>query len=290
MSQFSEQILTKIDLYVTGKLSPVEATQFESEIATDVALQNEVSFQQDIVESIRMERTLQLKTKLQAIDVSSTSWWASKGFLGGSAAALFVGMASFMYWEYSKNDDTPFTHAMEKPVISAYEEYSETDAMANSTTATLEDANGESSSADMRASSLPNTTETEDNNTNINVNAPALTLNTEEEKGITTNSLASLDDLKSVEILNSAKANIDIQIVKKTKKLYYQFYDQKLFLFGNFDGSPYEVIEIDTHFGKEFYLKFDKSYYTIQNGIVDKTPLEKITNSALVEKLNELNH
>ena len=293
MSQLSEQVLEKIDLYLTNKLSPIESTQFESEIASDPVLSEEVNFQKDIINSIKSNRQLELKSRLQGIEVSSKSKWFSKSFLGGVAAATILGTAGFIYYQYTKNDDNP--HRIAENESTVLEFTPKTISTEENQLSLHDETTNDITSNDIQATSNTvedeNNTETESINYN-DINVPEIELNANSENEISTNSLATIDNLESVEIMKGGGASeINIEFYSpNAKKLAYKFYDQKLYLFGKFNTkNPYEVIEINTKFGKEFYLKFDKSYYTIKKGIVDKTPLIKVENSQLIEKLNGLN-
>jgi len=283
MSQLSEQILEKVDLYLTDNLSPIDKTQFESEIASNSVLREEVDFQKDVVNSIKENRRLELKSRLQNIEVSSKSKWMSKNFFGGVAATVVLGLIGFSYYEYTKNDNNPDLTAQNRIFITDFKAQ-------DNNIATIDDIKNPT----YLTEETEKITEEKEENTDIdleNINVPNLEINTTDEQNVSNNSLATLDDLESVEIMNSGAVNVEIEFKNpNSKHLAYKFYDQKLYLFGKFNTkNPYEVIEINTKFGKEFYLKFDKSYYTIENGMVDKTPLFKVDNSKLIKKLEELN-
>ena len=56
MSYINEQMIERIDDYLSGDLSAIESTQFESEIASSPELQGEVNFQSDVINSIKENR------------------------------------------------------------------------------------------------------------------------------------------------------------------------------------------------------------------------------------------
>lgn len=282
----SDQILEKIDSFLTGKMTPIERTQFESEIATDPNLASEVQFQQQIIKSIKQNRMLELKSKLQTIEVSSKSRWLSQSFMGGAAATLALTIIGFTYLQYVKHDDNPHINAKN---INHNTEYQILTKNTNTEAEAISSDNEIANTPTIDNSKKPENIE--ESITYDNVSAPNLSLNTEDDKTITNNSLSTLDNLESVEIMKSGAVDVEIEFKNtNAKSLAYKFYDQKLYLYGKFNTkNPYEVIEINTKFGKEFYLKFDKAYYTIQSGMVEKTPLTEIVNETLIEKLNHLN-
>lgn len=282
MSEINEQMIEKIDLYLTGNLTPIESTQFESEIASNPELQNEVNFQSEIVNSIKESRRLELKSRLSNIEVSSKSKWFSNTAIGGIAATVIVSFSIFGYNEYTKHDNNPTIIAQEQEVASFDERNN----------AGITNTNTE---LNVYNKIIQSTSNTENNNeedkSNLDltdVNAPDFAINDTEEEAVTNNSLATIKDVEKVNILSSGAANVAVEF-KGGRKLAYKFYDEKLFLFGKFnEAKPYEVIEIKTHFGKEFYLKFNNDFYTIVKGKIDKTPLTKIENNKLIKKLNDL--
>jgi len=279
MSDLPEQMINKIDNYLTGNLSPIESTQFESELASNVALQEEVEFQSEIIDSIKEYKRLELKSRLNKIKVSTKSKWFGKIAITGIAASVTIATIGLFYYEYTKFDINPIYTARDKQIISNYEEYTHTEPeVLNLNTEEQVEVREEFSPIIEEEKTIDLT----------DVSAPNLSINDSEDRELTNNPLETIEDLESVSILSSGGANVEIEF-KKGKKIAYKFFDQKLFLFGKFNkSSPYEVIEIKTQFGKEFYLKFDNSYYTIKKGVVDKTPLIKIDNNRLIKKLNNL--
>lgn len=280
MSYINEQMIERIDDYLSGDLSAIESTQFESEIASSPELQGEVNFQSDVINSIKENRRLELKSRLSNIEVSSKSKWFSNTAIGGIAATVIIGSAIFGYSEYTKHDNNPTLIAQEQEVT-VFEERLITRATTNT--------DEETSIEIILPSDDSQITEEKGDKLDLTeVTAPDLTINDSEDESVTTNSLATIKNVDNVNILSSGAANVAVEF-KGGRKLAYKFFDDKLFLFGKFnEAKPYEVIEIKTHYGKEFYLKFESDYYTIVKGKVEKTPLTKIGNHKLIKKLNDL--
>src|SRR5699024_6314417 len=69
---------------------------------------------------------------------------------------------------------------------------------------------------------------------------------------------------------------------------HYKFYNNKLYLYGDFKNIPYEIIELNTISGKSLYLYYKDSFYYLESNQMEVSPLQQIKDEKLIEELDSL--
>lgn len=69
---------------------------------------------------------------------------------------------------------------------------------------------------------------------------------------------------------------------------HYQFLDNKLFLYGDFGQTPYEIIALNLAEGRHLFLKYDTRFYTIDSQQTEVAPLQAIEDSVLINALKNI--
>ncbi|MEQ9307751.1 MAG: hypothetical protein RJQ14_27825, partial [Marinoscillum sp.] len=87
------------------------------------------------------------------------------------------------------------------------------------------------------------------------------------------------------EISKSETTVVDVKTVqKKNESLKYKYFDGKLFLYGDFNDNPYEILEINGTTDRRLFLFYNKAFYSIE--ITDKIQeLSPIGNGKLIDEL-----
>jgi len=84
----------------------------------------------------------------------------------------------------------------------------------------------------------------------------------------------------------SSLDNLQIEKIKDKKhNLYYQYYNNKLFLYGDFDSKPYEILELNTIKDKLIYLYFEDKYYGLNQNQIDIAALSVIKDKVTLSNL-----
>jgi hypothetical protein len=95
------------------------------------------------------------------------------------------------------------------------------------------------------------------------------------------NQFNNLDKIKE-----NAESTVTVSTVKdKKNKFHYKFFENKLYLLGDFTDMPYEIIELNSAKGKSYFLYYNDSFYKLNTEEVKPTPLVKIENDSLVNEL-----
>lgn len=279
-----ENQIERIEEYHSGNMSPEETASFEKELDSDPSLKAESNFQSDIVNGIKEYRKTQLKTRLNAIDVSP-GWmeFAQQSALvksfGGLAVATAIGSGVYLLAD-TKEDlaiepSGEVVSHVEMNVPAAKEiqfeltlpsiivaekaeerreavEETEVDPIQPKTSAAVtklvtEDSKAQEKTKETFAPSFsaPNVAEISDN---AEVGSATL----DEVPSVATSTEGGLKPIE-VETKNS-----------KNSKIKYKYFDGKLFLTGNFNEEPYEILEINSASGRRIYLLHMKKYYEVK--------------------------
>lgn len=269
-----------IDSYLRGDLSGSDLEAFKSTVGSDPGLKQEIDFQQDIVNSLKQYRHQQLKSRFNSVEIPA-SGLNNSVFLKFAASigivAILIG--SFVVWEQQQKhiavDSIPKTSVPET-------------ASANNTTVY----------STKTASAKPQAKETSSAKNTVTTPAES------NKKGTVSNDVFSEEiateqyspeainrDFNMPEI-NDHTSNSTIQDVKvniiKEKSLGYRFFNNQLFLHGNFSNSPYELFELNSTPDKQLYLYFETNYYELLQGKTKITALNPITDSNTLIQLNQL--
>lgn len=97
----------------------------------------------------------------------------------------------------------------------------------------------------------------------------------------------NVNNLESIGISESEEGNkVEIEQVKRNNKVrQYKFEEGKLYLYGDFSGDPYELLEINSKGQKTLYFYHHKLYYRLDRYQKSATTFEQITNKKLIREL-----
>lgn len=292
-----------IDNYHSGRMSESEMADFKKMLESDPAIKAESDLQSDIVNGLKEYRKLELKARLDAIEVGPT-WieFAQQSTLlkslGGVVIASLIGTGIYFFGERPESQDLiePATvdaqgmesiefvwdlgkeepevsNELEKPSNVSEnntDNIDEEEVVETTPVAIVEDveeAKKEVKQAFKPSFEAPNAETVEDGEEFAGAGLDEIPNNIDGKKS---------DDPIDVETENS-KSNV----------IKYKYYDGKLFLNGDFDNSPYEILEINSSTGRRIYVYYLGDYYKV--GIADKlTELPKVKDSDVISELKLL--
>ena len=287
----------QIDNYHSGRMSESEMTDFERMLESDPAFKAESDLQSDIVSGLKEYRKLELKSRLDAINISST--WVEfvqqstlLKSLGGIILISVIGTGIYFYGEEPETMIPPRPITVEVPETESIEfVWGMGEEEANSTARLEKPQKAEVSEPTGKTVKLTtpeaakSVSETEEQVKKEafkpDFEAPNLEF-IEDESGFTA---TGLDKIPESKVSANASAPIDVQTEISTNDVIrYKYYDGKLFLNGDFDKAPYEILEIISSNGRRIYVYYLGSYYMV--GIADKlTDLPEVKDT---DALNEL--
>ncbi len=302
-----ENQIDKIEQYHSGNMSPEEAVSFEKELAADPSLKAESDFQSEIINGIKEYRKSQLKTRLDAIDVSP-GWFefAQQSTLvksfGGIALATAIG--SGVYFLADTKEDIPqpkeianiesisdmtvpvyevpqFEWAIKELETVETKNIEKEQNVARGETAAIESANRNEAAPTSTQTTVSEVEEKQEESFTPDFSAP-------DAGDVSDNSeisSATLDEVTEVASTKSELQPIEVETKNsKGSKIKYKYYDGKLFLNGNFSKEPYEILEINSANGRRIYLLHLNKYYEVK--INDRlSELPEVTDIKLIREL-----
>lgn len=281
-----------IDDYLSNRLRGAEKEAFDKQLQNDPALRSELEFQKQIIEGIRNARAAELKSMLGKVPVGGTT--VSMDFsvvrmAAGLIAAGVIGAAIYFYM--TRGELPPFDKAA-TDLNKKTEEIKQREPVEQDKTQVAPDSN-ENPKADEATPAIKEDVSGKEKKTSpkqsdeikpaekpkLDVANPSDELSSDDPKK---------DEATSIRRGDITPSHIAVALDSSNKKydFHYQFAGSKLMLYGSFDRSLYEVLEIngDNH---AVFLFYKDAYYLLDEKETKITKLEPITDAGLVSKLRE---
>lgn len=292
-----ENLETKIELLAKGKLSDSEANELIENSNSDLGLKSEIAYEKYITKAVSEHRKMALKARLQSIPTvpitnSTFGNLGTNSILAIKSAAVVVaslGLGASVYF-YSQSSENKTENTTE--IVSKNETIELNPISESNTTNPNKDINeatekqilpSENSLAEPKTTSkvVQKPTKTQKNVPNM--------LAFEDNSQAEIN--ANMDETPLVNPLETQIhkiTSIDIKNITDGKfKFHYLLKDNILTLYGNFEASPYEIIERNDNKNTFLYLFYNKNYYFLQNTDSEIHKLKKIDDKELVSDLSD---
>ena len=268
-----------IDDYLSNRLNEQDRTAFEHQLQGDPTLKGDVEFQRQVVQGVRQARAVELKNLLNNVPVSGISWSGGKA----AASVITAGLVAVSLYIYFKEDIQPVT-----PIEEIQQEITTPPAdnlVEHSVTPMPEQSANERTSAGTeqlkeKPKVLKETaTSTPVRKPDIQVVDPSSEL-TESKPEATANVAHGRSEI------SASKMEVMTGLSDKKHNFHYQFSQGKLLLYGPFDKSLYEILEIHGE-GHAVFLFYKENYYLLDERQEEITELKYIRDAELIKKLKE---
>ena len=266
-----------IDDYLANRLQEQDSIAFELEMEGDPALKEELAFQKQIVESVKHARAVELKAMLNNVPVGGGSWSGGKIAAGVISAGI---IATSLYFYF--NGEDAIINANEEIQQEVIQPGGDKNKVENAEVVTTEETNkdaanetGANNSKEI-AKDIKTKVSKPVQKPDIQVVDPSEELT--EEKGTNVNPGRSEISTSKMEVITESS--------DKKHTFHYQFVQGKLLLYGPFDKSLYEILEIHGE-GHAVFLFYRENYYMLDERQSKITPLGAIQDTELLKKLKE---
>lgn len=301
----------KIEAYLAGNLGAADKLALEEGMMKDPLLKNEVELQNDIIESLKNSRKIQLKNRLNNIDVSTATTGVSSavkiaasfitvGIIGAGVYYLSVISSN----KHKENVTVVLNENVQAPTIKGEENSANQNSNTNPESSTIiyqdnRTSASEQNNTDAQKATASNKTTTGNTSSAVNNrnNVPSASAESRVPNGViaeTETDRLSRDMTINIPDgaigeTNVGKAeDIDVNISDKDKKEFsYQYYNNKLFLYGDFNEQPYNLFEINSPKSKHLYLFFDGKYYELKSNQTKVTRLKEVKDASVLKHLNK---
>lgn len=282
---------SQLEAYFSGTMSETDRILFEGRVESNPELKAEFDRQNDIVEGLKAHRRAELKTRLNNISVEPTL--IGTLMQGSMMKSLTYGLTAVMvatggYFFYNK--EAAIEYHIE--ALNAKTEYSLNSALNTNTLAQLDYRfKGNLQMLDyVEAAPVLKKRETVEElpKQSIAFEVPEVAPSHEEAfdgMAVDFNAMDRIDQVSGI----SEVDKVNIQTISSRKyNFHYRMEDNRLFLYGKFNESPYEIIEISTPGSKKLFFYYHGDFYQLRKNASSITPLSKIENRELIHELDEI--
>lgn len=282
-----------VSSYLDNELSELDRLDFENKLTHNSELKEEYSFQKNMIEGIKEVRRFELKTRLSNIPIN-TPLYQTIAFKAIVVASISAGIGFGAYYLFESRSDILLSDIdLKRNQITNTEENTIPE-IPKAITPIFTEKPKKEKVVEIISQEKPKT-EVIAKNTEVKVEPKIIQPNV-----IQPDVVESFDDeyieLKNsnsdyqINNLDNIKENVEstfevATIKDKRNKFHYKFFESKLYLLGNFNEAPYEIIELNLNKGKTYFLYYNDSFYSLNSEQVKPTPLVKIENDSLLNEL-----
>lgn len=266
-----------IDDYLANRLNEQDKKAFEHQMEGDPALKEEVEFQQQVVHGVRQARAIELKSMLNNVPLGGTSWSGGKI----AAAVVSAGLVATSLYFYLKEDAQTVS-----PIEEQHQEIATPPADNTVEPSVVPTPESKESTPSNAVQAKEKSKALKENRVSAPVRKPDIQVVdpsselTETKEAVTANATPARSEI------SASKMEVMTGLSDKKHNFHYQFVQGKLLLYGQFDKSLYEILEIhgDSH---AVFLFYKENYYLLDEQQSEITALEYIRDAQLLKKLKE---
>lgn len=274
--------IEKIAAYFENELSEAEKQDLLKELDSNPELKSEFDFQEQVIEGIKATRKAELKEMLNNVPVASVGTSSSsflyKTLIGG-AATIIVG--SGIYWYYIGSNEP--SESVQEPVTIEYQE-KESTVEIDDIIPVVEDKELANSETIINTTKVVESAKTSPKAATPTVDMPEMPTDSFDSQTLPEESLEVPKTIRNASVNLNSKIDVEVKM-KKKYNFHYQFVSGKLVLYGDFDDSLFEVLELNDEDESNLYLYYKSNYYYIKDKSGEIVELKEVKDKALIQKL-----
>jgi hypothetical protein len=298
----------RLDDYLLGKLSTEEHAAMEANLAADSQLNEEMLLQRDIVHALQENRRLELKNRLDGIEIGAGGISSALGLKLAAGVALLglMGTGAFFYFsgtladadglptrfiELSAADSQPDAVLPAMPEVVILQEAMATStpqaaAVAAADVSLRPEASSPVAKSRTAAGSSKAEPKSESSRATAVVQKPSVFSDFKDTdlSSVSHQAEAPVDVLARNRQFSTATIEVSAQQHDKYD-FHYKFFDSKLFIYGDFDSKTYEILEINTEGSRSYFLYFENNYYALRTDQQKLTRLRRLSSEKLIREL-----
>lgn len=276
-----------IEAYFEGNISPAEKAMLDAKISSDPLLKAEFDLQQNIVKGISNTRKQELKSRLASIDLPThTGILAGNGvkWLAGTVAGVTI-FGSVLYWSLISFDNNikPIDIKANHQLVFNDNSIADFPVLTDENNNLQEDNIININSSEDPVSTEDTEVEVEEKDATAKVQPQAL-MSYEDDKLFTNQNEDKLESIASREVVHNRVDKTEIELLEPFEdkdNFYYRYYNSKLYLYGDFNEMPYQIIELNNKGKKQLFLSHKEEVYIIKDNTTETTELKKLQDEML---------
>jgi Sec-independent protein translocase protein TatA len=275
----------QIDDYLAGRLKGKDREDFESQIGHDPSLKSEVDLQRQIIEGIKQARGAELKAMLSRVPVGGAGAQIEFTVMRIAAGILLAGVVSAAaYYYFSPGDFPPIGNAA-ADVTRSDKKLPEDKNQASETKEPEAEQKDETRPQDDHKDEVKKPATQQEQPTpaqkpDLDLVDPSVDLDNDERKDEERPVIDGKPEIRPSQV------QVEMDSSNKKYDFHYQFAGSKLMLYGSFNRSLYEVLEINSG-SHSLFLYYKNEFYLLDESQDDITKLTAIKDPVLLKKLRE---
>jgi len=270
-----------IDDYLTNRLSQQDRDAFEAQMKSDPTLKADVELQAQIVDGLKKARASELKAMLNKVPVGGTTSMSPFQIAAGVVGTAILVSSIYLYFKPDTTPEIPEATITREDSSKQNEPVEKTAAIEEEKPAIPTNEDNVEETTLEKKSLAP----VEPKTAAKNVTKPALDV-VDPSSELTESTATRGSGESSQAVRASSKMEVEVDSSNKKYAFHYQFVDNKMILFGSFDKSLYEILEINGNINSKF-LFYKENYYLLDDSKSEITPLQIIQDKTLLQKLKE---
>lgn len=279
-----------VNKYLDSNMSGSEKFIFEEQLTSDPLLKAEFDHQNEIIHGLKEYRKMQLKTRLDNVTINPgilgvISQSTTVKTLSYVVTSILVGTGSYMYFA---NEEVVHVNM---PVIESKLEFVTPEISPFPFDMQLDYRYAKTAKPSLWIEEPEEAPEKEslkkEQANTIDFNVPEVKDGVEEDVIPEPDQILEKVITQNVPFTEAVKIDkVDIEnIVTNRYKFHYKLDNNKLYLYGKFEASPYEIIEINSYQAKKLFFYYNGQYYRLHQDINDISPLIKIQDQKVINEL-----
>ena len=282
-----------IDNYLTNRLADSERVAFEQQVISDPTLKADVEIQKNILQGIRKARVSELKTMLNNVTVGSpvSSAFTTMRMAAGIVGAGILITSLYYYFQPEGLKIVPNISTSIQDSVQGHDSVESTEKIISSDNSTKENTQInliEPKEEKVIKPNLPaNKEEKKENIETSEVKQPKIeVVDPTSEMFSESKTEENVKRGASKSVITASSIQVEIDSSGKKYNFHYQFSTGKLQLFGPFDKSLYEILEINGE-NHAVFMFYRENYYLLDERQNQITKLSIIKDGNLLKKLKE---
>ncbi len=269
-----------IDDYLANRLKEPERKAFEKQLEGDPSLKQDVEFQRQVVDGVRQARAMELKNMLNNVPVGGGAWSGVKL----AAAVVSAGLVATILYFYLK-DDSGNAISNVSPQTEEISELPDATKVELPTPSVIEEKDSAKISEPIKEEQQQKPASTKKDKIATPVRKPDIQV-VDPSDELTESDGSRNSSTSNRGEISPSKMEVVTGIADKKHNFHYQFSQGKLMLYGPFDKSLYEILEIHGE-GHAVFLFYKENYYLLNEDQSAITALQPIRDGQLLKKLKE---
>ncbi|MEQ6119542.1 hypothetical protein [Reichenbachiella sp. MALMAid0571] len=281
-----------VNKYLDNNMSGSEKYIFEDQLTSDPLLKAEFDHQNEIIGGLKEYRKNQLKTQLNNVSITPgllgiISQSASMKTLSIVAASILTGSGAYYYFSSETTVKVNSLSHVESKLdfisspmdLKGSKEKLDYRYTKNTNAASW-------SIPEMKNEEAAEKSEVEPNI--IDFHVPEISENISGDTDPQPDQILEKAVSRNAPFADVAKIEkIDIENITNNRyKFHYKLDHNKLYLYGKFEASPYEIIEINSSQSKKLFFYYNGNYFRLNQDVKEISPLLSIQDSEVIRELN----